>query len=249
MSTAKRERQLAAPEPSVAIMLQKVIDGGITAENVAALEALVGLYDRMQARQAEKDFAKAFSDLQAKTLRVVATKAVPNKDGTVRYRYAPYEEILEQVQPFLSEHGFCVSFDSEFSEGRMTAICTLRHVSGHSQSNRFSVRIGGGPPGSTETQSDGAAKTYAKRGALADALNIVVDHDDDARMVGRPVGKAIAWELRDRVLETKSDERAFLKFAGVVPSDPPAREDYEKISDERFDELDAVLRRKEGKLI
>jgi hypothetical protein len=240
-----------AQEPSVAAMLGKIIDKGITAENVAALESLVGLYDRMQAKQAEKDFAQAFSQLQSEMPRVVATKPVPNKDGTVRYRFAPYEEILEQVQPYLSKHGFSVSFDSSVAEGRMTATCTLRHISGHSQSNQFSVRIGQGPPGATETQADGSAKTYAKRGALSDALNIVVDHDDDARMIGKPIGKAIAWELKQRVEATKSDEFAFLRFAGVTVKDGllPTVEDYEQISDDRFDALDEILRRKEGKLI
>jgi hypothetical protein len=249
MTQPKKELTLRQ-EPSVALMLQKVIDKGITAENVAALESLVGLYDRMQAKDSEKQFAAAFAELQSEMPRVVATKPVPNNDGTVRYRFAPYEEILEQVQPFLSKHGFSVSFDTEVSDGRMTAICTLRHISGHSQSNKFTVRIGKGPPGSSETQADGSAKTYAKRGALSDALNIVVDHDDDARMIGKPIGKALAEELADRVLKTGSDEIAFLKFAGVTPSTPQVKlSDYYQISDERYDALDEILRRKEGKLI
>lgn len=246
-----KSEALAVQEPSVAVMLGKIIDKGITAENVQALDSLVGLYDRMQAKQAEKDFAVAFSQLQSEMPRVVATKPVPNRDGTVRYRFAPYEEILEQVQPFLSKHGFSVSFNSSVAEGRMTATCTLRHVSGHSQSNQFSVRIGQGPPGATETQADGSAKTYAKRGALSDALNIVVDHDDDARMIGKPIGKAIAEDLQFRVASTHSDEFAFLKFAGVSIGldEKPTLAHYEQISDERFDALDEILRRKEGKLI
>ena len=107
---------------------------------------------------------------------------------------------------------------------------------------------------STEPQADGAAKTYAKRGALSDALNIVVDHDDDARMIGKPIGKAIAMDLRARVVKTRSDERSFLKFAGVtVPETVNDHHEwielYEQISDERFDALDEILRRKEGKLV
>lgn len=244
-----------SPEPSVALMLQTVIEKGVTAENVAALESLVGLYDRMQAKQAEKQFAKAFAELQSEMPRVVATKPVPNKDGTVRYRFAPYEEILEQVQPYLSKHGFSVSFNSSVGDGRMTATCTLRHISGHSQSNQFSVRIGQGPPGATETQADGSAKTYAKRGALSDALNIVVDHDDDARMIGKPIGKAIAEDLLNRVKLTGSNMISFLKYAGVTlpPADEIDDHDpiefFEQISDERFDSLDQLLKIKEAKAI
>jgi len=232
------EKSIALAEPSVALMLQKVIDKGITAENVSALEALVGLYDRMQAKDAEKQFNQAFAKLQSELASVNATRQVPNKDGTPRYRFAPYEDIMAEVKPVLVDNGFAVSFTSRFMEGgRMVSICTLRHVGGFSQSNEFAVRIGGGPPGATETQADGAAKTYAKRGALCDALNIVVEHDDDARMIGAPIGKALAEDLEKRVTAVGADRAAFLKYAGAS--------DFSEISDERWPMLDELLRRKE----
>jgi hypothetical protein len=120
----------------------------------------------------------------------------------------------------------------------MVSICTLRHIGGFSQSNEFAVRIGGGPPGATETQADGAAKTYAKRGALCDALNIVVEHDDDARMIGQPIGKALAEDLEKRVKAVGSDVETFLKYAGASK--------FEDISDEKWETLDAMLKRKEA---
>ena len=176
------ETQLAVQEPSVGSMLQKFIESGITTDNVAAFEKLCEIKERMENKEAERDFNAAFSKLQSQLPQVMATKPVPNKDGTLRYKFAPYEEIMLLVQPHLTANGFSVSFNTRPVEnGRLPVICTLRHISGHSQSNEFSVRIGGGPPGSTETQADGAAKTYAKRGALCDCLNIIVDHDDDAR--------------------------------------------------------------------
>ncbi len=238
----KTDRYLAVSpnaEPSVAMMLQKVIDGGITNENVAALESLVGLYDRMQAKNAEREFNQAFAKLQSELSSVNATRQVPNKDGSVRYRFAPYEDIMETVKPVLIANGFAISFTTRFMEGgRIVSICTLRHVGGFSQSNEFAVRIGGGPPGATETQADGAAKTYAKRGALCDALNIVVEHDDDARMIGQPLGSALAGDLAARVEEVGADREAFLKFAGAKT--------FEEISDERWEMLDSLLKRKEA---
>ncbi len=226
-------------EPSVAMMLQKVIDGGITKENVTALESLVGLYDRMQAKNAEREFNQAFAKLQSELRSVNATRTVPNKDGSPRYRFAPFEDIMEEVQPVLVANGFSISFNSRFMEGgRMVSICTLRHVGGFSQSNEFAVRIGGGPPGATETQADGAAKTYAKRGALCDALNIVVERDDDARMIGNSIGKALGDDLARRVCLVGADPAAFLKYAGA--------HDYPDISDERWPVLDELLKRKEA---
>jgi len=234
----KPKRALAlAGEIPVAAMLQKVIEGGITSENVAALESLVGLYDRMQAKDAERKFNEAFAKLQNELPAVDASKIVPNRDGSPRYKFAPFEDIMESVKPILVANGFSVSFNARFGDGRMTSICTLRHVGGFSQSNEFAVRIGGGPPGATETQADGAAKTYAKRGALCDALNIVVEHDDDARMIGQPIGKALAEDLEKRVEAAGADRDAFLKYAGASS--------FDQISDERWPVLDELLTRKE----
>ncbi len=230
---------LAVTEPSVAMMLQKVIDGGITADNVSALESLVGLYDRMQAKNAEREFNQAFAKFQSELPAVNATKIVPDKQGVTKYKYAPFEEIMDAVKPVLVANGFSVSFNSRFMEGgRIVSICTLRHVGGFSQSNEFAVRIGAGPPHASEPQADGSAKNYAKRGAFCDAINLVVDHDDDARMIGQPIGKALAEDLETRVKSVGSDPEVFLKYAGASS--------FAEISDERWEQLDEMLKRKEA---
>ncbi len=224
-------------EPSVAMMLQKVIDGGITNENVAALESLVGLYDRMQAKNAEREFSAALADLQAETIRVQATKSVDVRDGVPRYKFAPYEEIMRTVQPMLTRHGFSVTFDTKVEGDRLNSICTLTHKSGHSRSNQFAVRFSK-PPGSSDPQGDMSTKNYAKRGAFCDCLNISIEHDDDARMIGQPIGSALAGDLAARVEEVGADREAFLKFAGA--------KEFEEISDERWPVLDELLKRKEA---
>lgn len=232
------------------MMLDKLVEKGITPENVAALDSLANLHERMAAKQAERDFNAAFAKFQSEMPPVDATQAVPNNDGSVRYRFAPFEDLMAKIKPVLIDNGFSISFSSRSEADRIAAICTLRHVSGHSQTNEFSVRIGSGPPKATITQADGAAKTYAKRGALCDALNIVVEHlDDDARMIGKPIGRAIGEELFMRVKQCGADEQAFLKFAGVACSNPAKPEDYAEISEDRYDALDAMLKRKEGRLV
>ncbi len=230
-------------EPSVAMMLSGLIEsiqkGETTPQTVEVLKGMMDLYERDQKNRAEREFNQAFAKLQSELSSVNATRQVPNKDGSVRYRFAPYEDIMETVKPVLIANGFAISFTTRFMEGgRMASICTLRHVGGFSQSNEFAVRIGGGPPGATETQADGAAKTYAKRGALCDALNIVVEHDDDARMIGQPLGRALADDLEARVIMTGADKEAFLKYAGASS--------FTEISDERYEVLDELLKRKEA---
>lgn len=234
-----QQQAVVRQQPSVGDMLQAVIEKGITAENVSAMEQLVGLYERMQSRDAERAFAEAFVKLQADMPKVQAIRPVPGNDGSVRYKFAPYEEIMRQVGPMLQRHGFTVTFSTDYDEKRLIKTCTLQHVGGHSKVNKFAVRIGQGPPKASESQSDGAASTYAKRFALCDALNIQIDHDTDAdpRAEGGVISPGQASDLRRRVRECGADERAFLAFAGA--------QDFEDIVDAKYTMLDAFLTKKE----
>jgi hypothetical protein len=216
-------------EPSVALMLQgalQAIQGGeITTMHVDVLGKMMDLYERQDKRQSEKDFAAALTALQGETIRVVAMKPVQNNDGTIRYWFAPYETIMKAVQPMLTRHGFSITFDTEIADTRLTSICTLTHSGGHFRQNRCSMKYSK-PPGSSDAQGDMSTKSYAKRGALCDALNISIDHDDDARNEGsgETISAEEAKELQRRVKACGSDEIKFLAFAGAnsfldIPAD------------------------------
>lgn len=238
LSVARAEPMPVARQiPSALEMIQSVIERGVTSENVAALRELVALKRDMDADNAAKEYAAAFVALQGETLRVQATRGVPGRDGTIRFKFAPFEEIMREVGPKLKEHGFTVTFSTEFSEGRLVMACTLMHVGGHSKTNKFAVRVGSGPPNASECQADGAANTYAKRFALCNALNIQIDHDTDARAEGGTISGGQASDLRRRVRECGADEQAFLKFAGC--------QDFEDIVEAKYSMLDAFLTKKE----
>lgn len=226
-----------ANKPDVGVMLQAIIAKGVTAENVAALDSIVNLYERVQSRESEKEFNRAFSELQSELLPVQAVRPVPDKNGNIKYKYADYRDIMEQVQPLLNKHGFSVRFSSKADDKRMTMICTLMHTGGHSVQNEFTVRIGSGPYGATEAQADSAAGTSAQRNALCDALNIVIRRGDDVKEEGSAVTKAQADELEQRVKLTNSNEVAFLKFAGASS--------YADIRADKYDMLDSFLAKKE----
>lgn len=243
-------REPLNPMNQVASMLEAVINKGVTSENVTAMEQLVGLFERMQNKDAERQFNAAFVALQNDMPAIKATEPVPNNDGSIRYKFAPYEKIMEQVSPFLGKHGFTISFSTKYDDKRIVKICTLRHAAGHAVSNEFAVRIGQGPPKATETQADGAAGTYAKRQALCDALNIVVEKDVDARDLGACISKVEAEAFRRRVKETGSDALAFLKYAQAqLPAHPtPEQIDdaFYTIPESMLAILDNSLKKKES---
>lgn len=237
----ERPAQLSvSSQAPVAKMLEAVLEKGLTSDNVGAVERLVELYERMQAKDAEKQFAAAFVALQSEMPAIQASKAVPDKYGNIKYKFAPYEAIMQIVRPLIEKHGFTLTFSMNIAEGRVIQSCTLTHVGGHSRTNQFMARIGGGPPGSSDAQADGAASTYAKRFALCNALNIICEQDtdgkDDARHEGEPISKDKAAYLRELVHETKSNEAQFLLFAGATS--------YDTIGSSRYDACVTALMKK-----
>lgn len=224
---------------TVVEMMRAIADRGITTENAAAMEKLVGLCERMQDREAEKAFAAAFVKLQTDIPKIKATKVIPGKNGGIRSSFAPFEEIDAQARPICLANGFTYSFSEGASPaGKITKICILQHIGGHHRTNPYTVRIGQGPPGCSESQSDGSAHSYAKRGALCDALNIVVTGiDNDGRMEGGAISKDKSDELRQRIKNVEADEKAFLKFAGAAS--------FEEILSVKIDMLEEFLAKKE----
>jgi hypothetical protein len=243
MSTPNEKALVArqSEEPSVALMLQTFIEKGITAESVGAFSQLCELKERMDAKQAEREFAADFLALKKALPAVRAMKPVMNKDGqSVRYTFAPLEEIDAALSGPAMAHGFTYSFsEGEAQAGKVTKVCTVTHKGGHSKSNSFTVRIGSGPPGSSESQSDGAAHSYAKRGALCDAFGIIVEKDtdgDDARTLGAYITQEQADELREMCDDVNANRVKFLAFAQA--------DSFEHIHAAKLESLKSELMRK-----
>jgi len=239
------EHQLTTTDapPSTAQLIATVLQSGSPKENIEVLERLCALKEREEERAAERDFNIAFARVQTETPKIVASKAVPDKHGNVKYSYAPYEEIMRKVQPLLATNGFAVSFDTDFKDGRVHVICTLSHISGHSRSNKFSCRPGGGPPGASEAQGDGAATTYAKRFALCGALNIVIEQDSDGRDgdAEQAITKEQAADLRLRCenMVPPIDMAKFCRWLGV--------NGFDEIPASKYAMADAKLKEREAK--
>lgn len=215
-------------------MLYAVVKKGVTTENVTALEKLCGLYERMEAASAEKAFASAFVALQAEMPILTATTAIPN-----RGKYEKFEDVMRVIGPLLVKHGFSIRFSNEAKDGRVIETCHLMHSGGVTKTNPFAVRVG---KADTETQADCKAATTAKRNALLNALNVVIqqdcmDSEHDAAIEGGRISDQQAESLRQRVMATASDEAAFLKLAGA--------KEYKEIRVAFYQMLDLCLKRRE----
>jgi len=235
-----KELELARmPEPSVGALMQQVVSAGITPDTVSVMKDLIAMKNDLEEREARKDFARAFVQMQKEMPSVKAIKAVMDGDK-VRYYFAPFEHIREEARPILTANGFAVSFDTKVEDSRLISFCTLTHEGGHSQTNQFACRYTK-PPGTSDAQGDMSTKSYAMRGAFCDACGIVIDKDtdgDDVRGLGGKVTPQQAESLRKRVRDTESDEARFLKYAGA--------DDFEDIDEARYSLLDSHLSKKEA---
>ena len=234
----------SSPAPSAADILSGIVRAGVTSENVSAMKEVVAMMERQEDKNAEKAFAAAFVKLQAAVKTVKALRPV-TVNGTVRYMFAPFEDLMDGVAPHLEANGFSISFSTEYSgEGRLIKTIHMMHIGGHTKTNNYAVKIGKPMGGNSEAQMETMASTTAKRGALCDALNIVVEkyqQDSDARNEGstEKISAAEADDLRRRVRDCKANEADFLKLAGVKT--------FDDVPQAAFHILDELLARKERK--
>lgn len=234
------KRQEFSVEEMFRGVLQLIQSGKLTSEGVQAAGEALKLCERLQAQKAKQEYIQARVAMQPHMKKVIAQHAVPDRNGVTKYKTAKFEEIDDQARPIYNQFGFSVSFTERPREaGLVTKVLILEHIGGHSVEYPYTVRIGGGPTGASDTQADNAAHTSGKRRAFCDALNIVIEQEeeDDETALGNFITADQAKNLKARVQATGTVEVSFLKYAHAP--------DYEHIYSSRWKELDSWLAKRE----
>jgi hypothetical protein len=184
-------KKLPDPEESREVQLninpQALIQAAIEKNvPIEILERLLAMRERLQKEQAEIAFREAMSLFQSKCPIIGKSKAVKNKDGkTTRYKYAPLDEIVRQVQPLIFECGLSYDIEARFVQDPSAVEVTVRvsHNLGHSKETSFQAPVD--PESYMNAPQKGAsASTFAKRYAFCNAFGILTgDEDDDATSI------------------------------------------------------------------
>jgi len=151
---------------------------------IETLERLFALHKEVKAEEAKSAYVRAMADFQKDCPVIEKKKKVMNKDGrTVRYVFAPLEDIVAQIKDVLGRNGLSYTWTIENTDKGMTANAKVTHVQGHSETSSFTVPID--TEGfMTAPQKHAAAQTFAKRYALCNVLGISTgDEDTDASTV------------------------------------------------------------------
>lgn len=158
--------------------------------SVDTLERLMVVRRELQAERARNAFHAALAGFQADCPVIQKRKSVMNKGGvTVRYRYAPLSDIIQQVQAPLARHHLTHREDSTIEnigdETFVTAICVITHAEGHSETATFKVPIDK-EAHMNLPQQFASAHTFARRYAFCAVLGILTGDDDDDAQTAAP---------------------------------------------------------------
>jgi len=199
--------------------------------DVTKMERLMAMYERIEAKRAETEFNAAFAVMQDKLPTIAEHGKVEG-----RYTYAKWEHINTAIKPILTEHGFALSFRTDFSDG-IAVTGVLSHRAGHGE--RTTIKL---PPdksgGKPDVQAVASSVSYGKRYTAGLLLNLT-SHGEDDDAYGATI-EYISDEqlatLREWLEETKSSETRFLKFLKV--------ESLDKLPAKSFDMALSALRAK-----
>lgn len=171
-----------APQATEGATLLSVISRAASDPNVdiEKMERLMAMHERMIAQQAVVAFNESLSDMQDK-LPSVGERG--NAAG--RYTYALWEDINAAIKPILKEHGFALSFRTDFADG-VAVTGVLSHRGGHSEAT--TIRLPADPSGNKNAvQAVASSVSYGKRYAASALLNLTSHgEDDDAFASSRP---------------------------------------------------------------
>lgn len=177
------------PALNIEALLEKAIDAK---SGIEVLQAMQVMRREMMAEQAKRDYDAALAAFQAECPPIVKSKGVES-NGQLMYKFAPLEDIVAHIKPYLQRHGLSFVFDTDIAsvDGWVIAKCKVTHTGGHTGESTGKFPLGAGTRMMSATQVYAGALTFANRRVLCNALGLVVageDSDGRVRAKEKPAG-------------------------------------------------------------
>lgn len=218
-------------------LLSKAVEAGQSTET---LERLLDMQERVMKVQARQAYMSALAEFQSRVPPISKTRSVKKANGQLLYKFAPLEDITEQVKPLLHELGLSVSYDTTHHDnGAITVVCIVRHIGGHEERNSVYVPQTQGH-NTNAAQNMGIQLSYGKRYGLINGLGITTaDEDTDGRSeeIATITAEQVAT-IRALIEETGSNEAKLLAYAKATA--------IEHIQQQRYGVVVTALEKKRG---
>jgi hypothetical protein len=170
-----QENKLVNNDFSTEALIARAIDQKVPVET---MERLLVMAKEMQAIKAKQEFDRAMAKFQSECPTIEKTKAVHTNSGSLAYKYAPIESVVEQVKNALTNNGFSYSTNMEMLENGVKVFVKVTHVMGHSEVTEMTVPLGNKTQVMNQSQVVAAASTFAKRYAFLNAFGIMTGDED-----------------------------------------------------------------------
>ena len=152
--------------------------------DVAKMEALLAVQERLLATQAREDYLAAFAAMQPELPSVGRDGAIIH-NGKPISRYRTLDALDRAVRPILHRHGFNRTWQVQPGKAGVEVQCTLTHAHGHSERTGFLPVPQDTSGAKNAAQGMGSALKYGERYTLEMILDIPHEApDNDARATG-----------------------------------------------------------------
>lgn len=221
--------ELARVEPTPMEMIAAIArDPTIPIDRITAL---IGLQERMEAREAEKEFNRDFAAAMLEMPRI-EKHGVKDMGTKGSIPYATYQDVDKAVRAVETRHGFARSFSLRPSD-KAGSVMTLRltHRAGHSITSERFCRPDPGP-GRNDIQAEGSGESYGRRYLTLGIWNLVTIGADDDGNSADPISEQQSWEIRDMLDALAMTPPTLAKFWAWAEADRPEmiqRRSYERI--------------------
>jgi len=220
-------------------LIETALASGATPEQLTELYAI---YRQWMADEAQRVYANALADFQAECPQIEKKRPVMNKNKEMMYHFANLEDVDKIIRPLLAKHRIVVTVDpNKVENGCMYARCRVR-VGSYHEDYTLTIPVAA-IQAANATQATIGTLSYARRGLMCAALNVVCcgedndGRDDDESAGPETITATEMLDLRDLLKVCPKDtESGMLNWLKV--------ESLDLIPRKRFGEAVAALKKK-----
>lgn len=187
--------------------------------DVAKVEKLLDMYERISVKNAEVQFNTAMKAAQEEMPKILRNK----ENQQTNSRYADLERLNEDAVPVYTKHGFSLSFgtaDCPLAQ-HVRITCLVSHIAGHSRPYQVDVPMDmvgiKGNANKTATHGFGSTISYGRRYLTLLVFNITLTNEDnDGNHGTETVSEEQLANLVALITEVKADRKKFLAYLKVA---------------------------------
>lgn len=204
---------------AVLSMIERVVLNPDT--DMAKLEKMLDMQERILNRNAGQSFAADFAAMQSELPRIARNGQIDiKKDGRLiqSTKFAKLEDINDGVRPVLQKYGFGVSFSIDQGPHGITVTAKLLHRLGHGERTSLTLPIDNSGS-KNAVQGNGSTISYGKRYTLCAILNISTGDDMDGNepeAEGLYITSDQVAQIRQIIADLNAQESMVLQQAGIA---------------------------------